>query len=78
LEEEGQWGDHEIDGKMSHTGMQPTCCGFGAGRLQQEIGRSGGRSGEAMARKRSEEEDYDDNDDEEDYTATQTFRVLSN
>jgi hypothetical protein len=23
--------------------MQPTCSGFGTGRLQQEIGRSGGR-----------------------------------
>jgi hypothetical protein len=43
LEEEGQWGDHEIDGKLSYRGMQPTCSGFGNERLQQEIGRSGGR-----------------------------------
>jgi hypothetical protein len=43
LEEEGQWGDHEIDGKMSYRGMQPTCSGLVTGRLQQEIGRSGGR-----------------------------------
>jgi hypothetical protein len=38
-----QWGDHEIEGKMSYRGMQPTCSGFGTGRLQQEIRRSGGR-----------------------------------
>jgi hypothetical protein len=43
LEEEGQWEDHEIDGKMSYRGMQTTCSGFGTGRLQQEIRRSGGR-----------------------------------
>jgi hypothetical protein len=24
LEEEGQWGDHEIDGKMSYREIQPT------------------------------------------------------
>jgi hypothetical protein len=24
LEENGQWGDHEIDGKMPFRGMQPT------------------------------------------------------
>jgi hypothetical protein len=41
--EEGQWGDHEIDGKIPYRGMQPTCSGFGTGGLQQEIGRSGGR-----------------------------------
>jgi hypothetical protein len=39
----GQWGDHEIDGKISYRGMQPTCSRFGTGRLQQEIRRSGGR-----------------------------------
>jgi hypothetical protein len=43
LEEEGQREDHEIDVKMSHRGMQPTCSEFGTGRLQQEIRRSGGR-----------------------------------
>jgi hypothetical protein len=43
LEEKGQWGDHEIDGKMSYRGMQPTCSGFGTGRVQQEIRRSEGR-----------------------------------
>jgi hypothetical protein len=43
LEEEGQWGDHEIDGKMSYREMQPTCSGFGTGRLEQEMRRSGGR-----------------------------------
>jgi hypothetical protein len=43
LEEEGQCGDHEIDGKMTYRGMQPTCSGFGTGRLQQEIRRNGGR-----------------------------------
>jgi hypothetical protein len=43
LEEEGQWRDHEIDGKMSYRGMQPTCSEFGTERLQQEIRRSGGR-----------------------------------
>jgi hypothetical protein len=43
FEEEGQWGDHEIDGKMSYRAMQPTCSGFGTGRLQQEMRRSGGR-----------------------------------
>jgi hypothetical protein len=42
LEEEGQWGDHEIDGRMPYRGMQPTCSGIGTGRLQQEM-RSGGR-----------------------------------
>jgi hypothetical protein len=31
------WGDHEIDGKMSFRGMQPTCYGLGTGRMQQEI-----------------------------------------
>jgi hypothetical protein len=43
LEEEGEWGDNEIDGKMSYRGIQATCSGFGIGRLQQEIWRSGGR-----------------------------------
>jgi hypothetical protein len=43
LEEEGQCGDHEIDGKMSYRGVQPTCSGFETVRLQQEIRRSGGR-----------------------------------
>jgi hypothetical protein len=43
LEDEGQWGDHEIDGKMPYRGMQPTCSGFGNERLQQEMRRSGGR-----------------------------------
>jgi hypothetical protein len=43
LEEEGQWQDHEMDGKLSYRGMQPTCFGFGTGRLKQEIRRSGGR-----------------------------------
>jgi hypothetical protein len=43
LEEEGQWGDHEIEGKMPYRGMHPTCSGLGTGRLQQEIRRSGGR-----------------------------------
>jgi hypothetical protein len=51
LEEKGQWGDHEIDGKMSYRGMQPTCSGFETGRLQQEIRK---KDGEAMARKRAE------------------------
>jgi hypothetical protein len=37
--EEGQWGDHKIDIKMSYRGMQPTCSGFGTGQLQQEIRR---------------------------------------
>jgi hypothetical protein len=43
LEEEDQWEDHEIDGKMSYRGIQPTCSGFGTGRLQREMRRSGGR-----------------------------------
>jgi hypothetical protein len=43
LEEEGQWEDHETDGKMSYRGMQPTCSEFGTGRVQQEIRRSRGR-----------------------------------
>jgi hypothetical protein len=33
LEEKGQWGDHEIDGKILYSGMQPPCPGFGTGRL---------------------------------------------
>jgi hypothetical protein len=41
VEEEGQWLDHEIDGNMSYRGMQPTCSGFGPGRLQDEKRRSG-------------------------------------
>jgi hypothetical protein len=32
LEEKYQWGDREIDGKMSYRGMQPTCSGFGTGK----------------------------------------------
>jgi hypothetical protein len=36
-------GGNEIDGKMPYRGMQPTCSGFGTGRLKQEIRRSGGR-----------------------------------
>jgi hypothetical protein len=42
LEEEGQWVDHEIYGKMSYREMQPICSGFGIGRIQQEIRGSGG------------------------------------
>jgi hypothetical protein len=45
LEEEGQWGDHEISGKMPYRGMQPTCSGFRTGRLQQEIRRGERRLG---------------------------------
>jgi hypothetical protein len=41
LEEEGQWVDHEIDGRKSYRRIQPTCSGYGTGRLQQEM-RSGG------------------------------------
>jgi hypothetical protein len=36
----GTW---NIDGKKSYRGMQPTCAGFGNGKLQKEIRRSGGR-----------------------------------
>jgi hypothetical protein len=28
LEEEGLWGDHEIDVRMSYRGMQPNCSAF--------------------------------------------------
>jgi hypothetical protein len=41
LEEEGQWEDHKIDGKMPYRGTQPTPSGFETGRLHQEM--SGGR-----------------------------------
>jgi hypothetical protein len=41
LEEEGQWVDHETDGKMTYRRMQPSCSGFGTGRLQQEGRRLG-------------------------------------
>jgi hypothetical protein len=51
LEEERQWGDHEIDGKMPYRGMQRTCSGFGTGRLKQEIRRSGGRLGRSWPEK---------------------------
>jgi hypothetical protein len=43
LEEKDQWEDHEIDGKMSYRVMQPTCSGFGTGRLRQETRSNGGR-----------------------------------
>jgi hypothetical protein len=43
LEEEGQWGNHEIDGKMLYRGMQTACSGFGNGR-DKEIKRSGGKT----------------------------------
>jgi hypothetical protein len=33
VEEEDQWGDHEIDENMPYRGMQPTCSGFGTRRL---------------------------------------------
>jgi hypothetical protein len=49
LEEEGQWGDHEIDGKI-YRGIQPTCSGFRTGRLQQDIRSRGTR----LAQKRAE------------------------
>jgi hypothetical protein len=42
LEEEGQWEDHEIDGKISFRGIQAAFSRFGTGRLQQEIRRSRG------------------------------------
>jgi hypothetical protein len=43
LEKEAQQGSRKIDEKMSYRGMHKTCSGFGTGRLQQEIRRSGGR-----------------------------------
>jgi hypothetical protein len=49
LEEEDQWEDHEIDGKMSYRGMQLTFSGFGTGR---RLGRSWSENGPKLHRKR--------------------------
>jgi hypothetical protein len=71
---------------MSYRGMQPTCCGFGSGRLQQEIRRSGGRrlgrpwpenGRSAIEEEEEEEEEDDDDDDDDDFEESRTARFLS-
>jgi hypothetical protein len=52
LKEEGQWEDHEIDGKMSYEGMQTTCSGFETERLQKRYGGVEEEGWGGMTRKR--------------------------